>query len=158
MYTCDKLHIMTTSFSEFIKWGLLITTICLVNKICFQGFHYVQFKITQKRERQQIISTLQSLPKQEVLRLKYILKQSFKFAYFPYNDIHILLLEQKNLIEAIPGAQKYIEPYSIHDANKGLAFQIDNDVMTIIHKNEIMSSWKKLQDKKLFAKFDLYQN
>ena len=158
MFICDKLHIMNTSFSECINWGLLITTICIVNKICFQSFYYVQSKFAQLRDRQQIINTLRNLSKQEILRLKYILKQPSKFAYFLHNDAYILLLEQKGLILCIPGAQKYIEPNSIHDANKALAFQINDEVMAIIHKDEFMPSWKQPQDKNLFAQFDPYQN
>ncbi len=166
-FICDKLYIMNTSFNELIKWGLLIITICTINKLAFQGINYIdqkrRFRIaykTQLEQEQTALDNIKTLSRAELAIIKLIYYNPAKIAYIPIDRIDVMLLLHKKYIEQVNIADPnsylvggihsndwYLKKrnafYTITKQTLSLMYKHDDEIKTLLKKIHINKQLRK---------------
>ncbi len=160
--------ILKDMFNHIVIFCILFSLL-IVCKIASQLHELISWKRKTEKEQQKkqqdyiqwennTLYILMNLTKEEIARMRYLMKQHSHTAYFPSDDIDILNLNRKGCIKIIREAHKQLDKIiSTSQSEKGLAFYVPEDILSLInkHHDKIIRIWKKVPIKTIF---DLFQN
>ena len=162
LYLYGKINGMNIiNTTSWLHWSSFALFTLSVYKLLYDGFMFFYNKNLTKKERtkkyeyeQKILSQILSLPYEESIRLNFIFSQPSYCAFFPKNDLYILILKKKNIIQQIENSQREFDII-----NNCSAFQVSQDIIKIInkHQQEIFIFWNKIKNKKKMKQFRSYQ-
>jgi len=148
-------HDILEDMSNAIVISCIFFTILVICKIAFQLTELISWKKSIEKERQaqieheqEILNLLKSLSKNEISKIKYLWTRSEHIAFFPSDDIVMLSLLRKGLINQLEGARKNIEKILTNTQSTiAFAFYIPEKIISIIreNKNELMPLWRKVK-------------